>query len=64
MAGFAAYNLEIIRSLVETADSLGAPVIIQTTPCNIENIGVEYLIATVKVAAERVRITVALHINR
>lgn len=63
VAGFAAYNLETIRTLVETAESLRAPVIIQTTPSNIENIGIEYLVAIVKVAAERASIPVALHLD-
>lgn len=37
VVGFAAYNLETLRALVETADILRASVIIQTTPSNSQN---------------------------
>lgn len=63
VAGFAAYNLETIRTLVETADRLHAPVIIQTTPSNIDNMGIEYLVAIVKVAADKAQVPVALHLD-
>lgn len=63
VAGFAAYNLETIRALVETADALRAPVIVQTTPSNIDNMGIEYLVAIVKLAASRARVPVALHLD-
>lgn len=63
VAGFAAYNLETIRTLVATADSLHAPVIIQTTPSNIDNMGIEYLVAIVKVAAAKAEVPVALHLD-
>jgi tagatose 1,6-diphosphate aldolase GatY/KbaY len=63
VVGFAAYNLETVRTLVETADELGAPVMVQTTPSNIDNAGIEYLAAIVKIAAEKVSIPVALHLD-
>jgi tagatose 1,6-diphosphate aldolase GatY/KbaY len=61
--GFAAYNLETVRTLVETADMLKAPLMIQTTPGTIDNAGIEYLSALVRVAAEKASIPIALHLD-
>lgn len=63
VAGFAAYNLETIRALIETADALRAPVLVQTTPSNIDNIGLEYLVAVVRIAAGKASVPVALHLD-
>ncbi|MCF8566669.1 tagatose-bisphosphate aldolase subunit GatY [Alicyclobacillus tolerans] len=63
VVGFAAYNLETVRTLVETADELKAPLMVQTTPSNIDNAGIEYLAAIVKIAAEKASIPVALHLD-
>lgn len=37
---------------------------VQTTPSNIDNAGIEYLAAIVKIAAERAAVPVALHLDR
>lgn len=63
VVGFAAYNLETVRALVQTANDLEAPVMVQTTPSNIDNAGIEYLAAIVKIAAERAAVPVALHLD-
>lgn len=63
VVGFAAYNLETVRTLVETADMLKAPLMIQTTPGTIDNAGIEYLSALVRVAAEKASIPIALHLD-
>lgn len=63
VVGFAAYNLETVKTLVHTADKLGAPLMIQTTPGTIDNAGIEYLAAIVRIAAEKASIPVALHLD-
>lgn len=63
VVGFAVYNLETVRSAVETAERLRAPLILQTTPSTIDTVGLEYLVALAKVAAERVTVPVALHLD-
>ena len=63
IVGLAAYNLETVKTLVETAESLQSPVMIQTTPGTINNAGIEYLSALVKIAAEKASIPVALHLD-
>lgn len=63
VVGFAAYNLETIQTVVETAEHLQAPLMIQTTPATIENAGIEYLTAIVGIAAKNANIPVALHLD-
>ena len=63
IAGFAAYNLETLRALIETADALRAPVIVQTTPSNIDNMGIEYLVEIVRIAARQASVPVVLHLD-
>ncbi|MCL6516660.1 class II fructose-bisphosphate aldolase family protein [Alicyclobacillus sp.] len=63
VVGFAAYNLETVQALVQTADRLGAPVLVQTTPSNIDNAGIHLLAALVRAAADRVSVPVGLHLD-
>lgn len=63
LAGFAAYNMETVQAVVEVAEELGAPVLIQTTPATIRNAGISYLTSLIKVAAEQSRVPVILHLD-
>ncbi len=63
VAGFAAYNLETVRTLLETADALKAPVLVQTTGGTIDYVGLPYLAAIVGMVAQTVSIPVALHLD-
>lgn len=63
VVGFAAYNLETLQTVVQTAERLGAPLMIQTTPSTIQSAGVAYISAIVQLAAKRARIPVALHLD-
>lgn len=63
IVGLAAYNLETVQTVVETAERLQSPVMIQTTPATINNAGIEYLTALVKIAADKASIPVALHLD-
>lgn len=63
IGAFAVHNLEIVKAVVETAESLKSPVILQTTPSTVRYIGIEQLTAMVRVAAEGTTIPVALHLD-
>lgn len=63
VAGFAAYNLETLKTLLGTADRLRAPLIVQTTGGTIDHFGLRYLAALVRILAEEVSIPVALHLD-
>ncbi len=60
---FAAYTLETIRSVIETAQELQSPVIIQTTSATLDFAGLPYFAAAVKVVAQDAPIPVALHLD-
>lgn len=63
VVGIAAYNLETVQTAVATAELWQAPLMIQTTSATIENAGIEYISAIVRIAAEKAHIPVALHLD-
>lgn len=63
VVGFAAYNLETVKTLLMTAEELGAPVLVQTTGSTIDNAGLAYLAGLVKMVVKEVGVPVALHLD-
>lgn len=63
VAGFAAYNLETLTTLLRTADQMQAPVLVQTTGGTIDHFGLPYLTALVRILAAEVSVPVALHLD-
>lgn len=63
VVGFAAYNLETVKTLFMTAERLKAPVMLQTTGGTIDYAGLRYLAALARTAAAEVSIPVALHLD-
>lgn len=63
IGAFAAHNLEILKAVIAAAESTEAPVIIQTTPGTIRYVGIDYMAAMVRTAAENTKIPVALHLD-
>lgn len=63
VAAFATHNLEIMQAVVEGAEELGAPIIFQTTPSTIRYIGLEYMVAMARAAAEKANVPIALHLD-
>lgn len=63
IGAFAVHNLEIIKAVIQAAESLGSPVILQTTPSTIRYIGLNQVIAMVKSASQEAKIPVALHLD-
>lgn len=60
---FNIHNLETIQAVVEAAEELNSPVIIQTTPGTLKHAGIEYIAAIVKEAAIKYNIPIALHMD-
>jgi len=63
VGAFNANNMEIIQSILETAEEEKAPVILQASQGAIKYAGLDMIVAMVKVMAEKVNIPVALHLD-
>jgi len=63
VGAFNANNLEIVQGIVEAADELESPVILQASQGAIKYAGVDYITAIVKTASEKVKVPVALHLD-
>ena len=63
VGAFNVNNLEIIAAVLNAAEKLKSPVIIQTTEGAINYAGLEELVALVKAAASDLKIPVALHLD-
>lgn len=60
---FAAYTLESLRAVIETAEELKSPVIIQTTESTLKFTGLSYFADAVQSVATRASIPVVLHLD-
>lgn len=56
-------NMEILQAVIEAAESLKAPVMIQTSEGAIKYAGMDYLSAMVHLAAKKASVPVALHLD-
>lgn len=63
VGAFNAENMEMVIAIVEAANELGAPVIIQTTPSTVKYAGLDMYLANVRAMAERVSVPVAMHLD-
>ncbi len=63
VGAFNVNNLEILQAVLQAAEKLKSPVIIQTTEGAIEYAGHEELTALVKASAQDLKIPVALHLD-
>jgi len=63
LAGFNILNLEMIEGVVEAAQTLGVPVILNVHPDQIINTSLDVIAAMVKEIAGRVKIPVVLHLD-
>lgn len=63
IGAFAVHNLEIVKAVVGAAETMGMPVILQTTPGTIRYLGINQICAMVKTAAEESSVPVALHLD-
>lgn len=63
VGAFNVENMEMVMAVIEAAEELKSPVIMQTTPSTVNYAGLDYYLANVRVAAERAKVPVALHLD-
>lgn len=63
VGAFNVENMEMVMAVVEAAQEMRSPVIMQTTPSTVKYAGLDYFLANVKTAAERAEIPVAMHLD-
>jgi len=63
VGAFNANNMELVQAVIETADEMKAPVILQVSQGAIKYAGLEFATMMVKVAAELASIPVVLHLD-
>lgn len=63
VGAFNTNNLEIVQGIVEAAEEMESPVILQASQGAIKYAGLDYIVAIVKAASERVKVPIALHLD-
>ncbi len=63
VGAFNVENMEMVQAVVEAAEELQSPVILQTTPSTVKYAGLDYFYANVKVAAEKASVPVVMHLD-
>ena len=63
VGAFNVENMEMVQAVVEAAEELQSPVILQTTPSTVKYAGLDYYLANVKAAADRVSVPVVMHLD-
>lgn len=63
VGAFNAENMETVQAIVEAAEMMGTPVIVQTTPGSIRYAGIEQFSAMVRAAANKAKVDVCLHLD-
>ncbi|SMB97459.1 fructose-bisphosphate aldolase [Thermanaeromonas toyohensis ToBE] len=63
LGAFNIHNVETIQAVVEAAQEVGTPVILQATPNTIKHLGIDFLVTLAQAAARKVSIPVALHLD-
>lgn len=63
VGAFNVHTLEMLQAVVEAADELQSPLIIQSTVGTVKHLGPDYLAAAATVAANRSSVPIALHLD-
>ena len=63
VGAFNVENMEMVQAVAEAAEELQSPVIMQTTPSTVKYAGLDYYLANVKTAAERVSVPIVMHLD-
>lgn len=63
VGAFNVENMEMVMAVMEAAQEMNSPVIMQTTPSTVKYAGLDFFLANVKAAAERVNVPVAMHLD-
>jgi len=63
VVAFNIHTFEMMQAVVEAAEESRSPLILQTTERTVKYLGVEYIVAAAKVAAEKAEVPIALHLD-
>lgn len=63
VGAFNVENMEMVKAVVEAAETMQSPVIIQTTPSTVKYAGMNMYYAMVKQEAEQASVPIALHLD-
>lgn len=63
VGAFNVENMEMVQAVVEAAEEMHAPVILQTTPSTVKYAGVDYYYANVAAAAKQASVPVVMHLD-
>lgn len=63
VGAFNVENMEMLQAVVAAAETMEAPVILQTTPSTVKYADMKYFLAMAKVAAEAANVPVAIHLD-
>ncbi len=63
VGAFNVENMEMVQAVVEAAEELHSPVIMQTTPSTVKYADMAYFYANAKVAAEKATVPVVMHLD-
>ena len=63
VGAFNVENMEMVMAVIEAAEEMKAPVLLQTTPSTVKYASLELYCANVKAAAEKAGVPVALHLD-
>lgn len=63
VGAFNVENMEMVMAVMEAAEELKSPVIMQTTPSTVKYAGLDFFLVNVKAAAERASVPVAMHLD-
>lgn len=63
VGAFNVENMEMVMAVIEAAEELRAPLMLQTTPSTVKYAGLDMYLANVKTAAERASVPVCMHLD-
>ena len=63
VGAFNVENMEMVMAVMEAAEELKSPVIMQTTPSTVKYAGLDYYLANVEAAAKRTKVPVVMHLD-
>lgn len=63
VGAFNVENMEMVMAVIQAAEELNAPVILQTTPSTVKYAGLDFYLANVRAAAQQVSVPVAMHLD-
>jgi len=63
VVAFNVHTLEMLQAVAEAAEESNAPLILQTTVGTVKHLGADYIAAAAKIAADRSRVPIALHLD-